>query len=81
MERDGRSWDTFTGGRLHDKFERRNGEWKIAHRRTVFDGIATRPRTKAGAWATSTACRRAARRKDTSDPTASGSEQRFVTWL
>ena len=25
VERDGRSWDTFTGGRLHDKFERRNG--------------------------------------------------------
>ena len=37
MERDGRSWDTYTGGRLHDRFERRNGEWKIAHRRTVFD--------------------------------------------
>lgn len=29
--------DTFTGGRLHDRFERRNGEWKIAHRRTIFD--------------------------------------------
>jgi hypothetical protein len=37
VERDGRSWDTFTGGRLHDRFERRNGAWKIAHRRTVFD--------------------------------------------
>jgi ketosteroid isomerase-like protein len=37
VERDGRSWDTFTGGRLNDKFERRNGVWKIAHRRTVFD--------------------------------------------
>jgi hypothetical protein len=22
---------------LNDRFERRNGEWKIAHRRTVFD--------------------------------------------
>jgi ketosteroid isomerase-like protein len=31
------STDTFTGGRLIDRFERRNGQWKIAHRRTVFD--------------------------------------------
>jgi hypothetical protein len=37
VERDGRSWDTYTGGRLHDRFERRDGVWKIAHRRTVFD--------------------------------------------
>lgn len=34
---DGRDLDTFTGGRLVDRFERRNGVWKIAHRRTVFD--------------------------------------------
>ncbi len=34
---DGRDTDTFTGGRLIDRFERRDGEWKIAHRRTVFD--------------------------------------------
>jgi hypothetical protein len=34
---DGRSTDTFTGGRLVDRFERRDGAWKIAHRRTVFD--------------------------------------------
>lgn len=33
----GRDLDTFTGGRLVDRFERRNGAWKIAHRRTVFD--------------------------------------------
>ncbi len=32
-----RSLDTFTGGRLVDRFERRGGEWLIAHRRTVFD--------------------------------------------
>ena len=31
------STDTFTGGRLIDRFERRDGVWKIAHRRTVFD--------------------------------------------
>jgi len=35
--RDGADVDTFTGGRLVDRFERRNGAWKIAHRRTVFD--------------------------------------------
>ena len=29
--------DTFTGGRLVDRFERRDGAWRIAHRRTVFD--------------------------------------------
>ena len=29
--------DTFTGGRLLDRFERRDGVWKIAHRKTVFD--------------------------------------------
>jgi hypothetical protein len=34
---DGGDLDTFTGGRLIDRFERRNGQWKIAHRRTVFD--------------------------------------------
>jgi SnoaL-like domain len=33
----GRATDTFTGGRLVDRFELRNGHWKIAHRRTVFD--------------------------------------------
>lgn len=32
-----RDLDTFTGGRLVDRFQRRNGVWKIAHRRTVFD--------------------------------------------
>ncbi len=31
------SLDTFTGGRLFDRFECRNGVWKIAHRRTIFD--------------------------------------------
>jgi ketosteroid isomerase-like protein len=34
---DGRSTDTFTGGRLVDRFECRDGRWKIARRRTVFD--------------------------------------------
>lgn len=34
---DGQLTDTFTGGRLVDRFERRDGAWRIAHRRTVFD--------------------------------------------
>ena len=29
--------DTMTGGRLFDRFEYRDGAWKIAHRRTIFD--------------------------------------------
>jgi hypothetical protein len=29
--------DTFTGGRICDRFERRSGEWRIAHRRLAFD--------------------------------------------
>lgn len=37
LEQDGVQYDTFTGGRLTDRFERRGGEWKIAHRRTVLD--------------------------------------------
>lgn len=33
----GRDVDTFTGGRLMDRFEKRDDEWKIAHRWTIFD--------------------------------------------
>jgi ketosteroid isomerase-like protein len=29
--------DTLTGGRICDRFERRGGEWRIAHRRIAFD--------------------------------------------
>lgn len=29
--------DTLTGGRICDRFERRTGEWRIAHRRIAFD--------------------------------------------
>lgn len=35
--KDGVSWDTLTGGRIFDKLERRNGEWKIAHRKIALD--------------------------------------------
>ena len=37
FEKNGTSYDTFTGGRLCDRFERRNGEWKVAHRKMAFD--------------------------------------------
>ncbi len=33
----GRDVDTFTGGRLMDRFEKRDDEWKIAHRWTILD--------------------------------------------
>jgi ketosteroid isomerase-like protein len=70
VERDGRSWDTYTGGRLHDRFERRNGEWKIAHRRTVFDWNRDTPSNEG--WCLGYIDTRAAGvlrgRKDASDP-------------
>ena len=37
FSRDGKDFDTFTGGRLFDRFECRGGEWKISHRRTILD--------------------------------------------
>jgi len=71
VERDGRSWDTFTGGRLNDKFECRNGEWKIAHRRTVFDWNRDTPANEG--WCLGYIDPKAAGvlrgRKDKSDPT------------
>jgi hypothetical protein len=71
VQRDGRSWDTFTGGRLHDKFERRNGVWKIAYRRTVFDWNRDTPSNEG--WCLGYIDTRAAGvlrgRKDAQDPT------------
>lgn len=37
FEKDGAPWDTLTGGRIVDRFERRDGVWKIAHRKMAFD--------------------------------------------
>jgi hypothetical protein len=31
------NWDTLTGGRIVDRFEKRDGAWKIAHRKMTFD--------------------------------------------
>jgi len=37
FDNDGKSTDTLTGGRLCDRFERRDGVWKIRHRKLAFD--------------------------------------------
>ena len=34
---DGVATDTLTGGRLLDRFEYRDGDWKISHRKTILD--------------------------------------------
>ncbi len=36
-DKDGAANDTLTGGRLFDRFERRDGVWKIAHRKMTLD--------------------------------------------
>jgi ketosteroid isomerase-like protein len=40
---DGELCDSITCSRLVDRFERRDGEWRIAHRRLRFEWAATRP--------------------------------------
>lgn len=37
FSKNGQSFDTLTGGRICDRFERRDGGWKIAHRKMAFD--------------------------------------------
>lgn len=37
FEKNGEPWDTLTGGRIVDRFEKRGGEWRIAHRKMTFD--------------------------------------------
>jgi len=37
FRQDDEDFDTLTGGRICDRFERRKGEWKIAHRKLAFD--------------------------------------------
>lgn len=37
LERDGVEFDDFLGARVLDRFERRAGQWRIAHRRVVYD--------------------------------------------
>ena len=44
-QRDGQEWEWVFSGRYVDRFERRNGAWKIARRTTVFDWESMRPAT------------------------------------
>ena len=37
ITRDAKEADTLTGGRICDRFERRGGSWRIAHRKMAFD--------------------------------------------
>lgn len=37
FQKDGQDFDTLTGGRIVDRFERRGGAWKVAHRKMAFD--------------------------------------------
>lgn len=37
LAQDGVEFDNFLGARVLDRFERRNGVWRIAHRRVVYD--------------------------------------------
>lgn len=41
--KDGEPWDTLTGARSFDKFVRRDGEWRIIHRRAIFDWNRDQP--------------------------------------
>ncbi len=37
MFKDAQAYDTFTGGRYCDRFESRDGSWKIAYRKIAYD--------------------------------------------
>ena len=37
FRKDEKDFDTLTGGRICDRFERRSGAWKLAHRKLAFD--------------------------------------------
>lgn len=45
---DGKLYDSVIGGRYHDRFERRDGKWRIISRRLVFDWFREFPDT--GDW-------------------------------
>jgi SnoaL-like domain len=49
---DGGEFDSAVGGRYQDRFERRDGVWRIAFRRLVFDWFREYPDT--GDWTTGT---------------------------
>ncbi|MGH8285897.1 MAG: nuclear transport factor 2 family protein [Steroidobacteraceae bacterium] len=70
FSRDGADVDTFTGGRLLDRFEFRSGRWKIAHRRTIFDWNRDTPSSEGWCLGYFDPAKPGMRRgrKDTSDP-------------
>ena len=39
--------DLFVGGRYVDRFEKRNGEWRVAHRTLVFGDVVAEPMKEA----------------------------------
>ncbi|MBI2867730.1 MAG: nuclear transport factor 2 family protein [Chloroflexi bacterium] len=46
IERDGKDYDVVVGLRYLDRFERRNGMWKIAKRRVAYDWNRSDPSTE-----------------------------------
>ncbi|MAK64756.1 MAG: hypothetical protein CMF75_08490 [Maricaulis sp.] len=44
--KEGEPFDTLTGGRLFDKFEKRDGVWKIAHRKMTLDWNRDQPKSE-----------------------------------
>lgn len=45
LEHEGKDYDLFVGGRYLDRFERRDGVWRIASRRVVYDWNRREPST------------------------------------
>jgi hypothetical protein len=43
FEHEGAAWDWMVGGRYVDRFERRDGVWRIAHRTAVYDWARADP--------------------------------------
>jgi len=70
LEKDGEAFDCCMGVRLLDHFEKRDGQWKIAHRRAILDWNNDIPNVESwgkglyGTWDTSNY----RGRKDRSDP-------------
>jgi len=46
IEKDGEKYDLVASGRYNDRFERRNGVWKIATRRAISDYVRCDPSTE-----------------------------------
>jgi hypothetical protein len=68
LERDGETFDDFIGARVLDRFERRGGEWRIAHRRVVYDWNRDVPVAETWGRGFFGSAFRAEGRKDRDDP-------------